>query len=78
MPPYVSECGTFPRLATVHVRSHLRHRQQVRTVMTLANVSTAFPLQNGHLDGRATFSSNCDSYMFPFWNARSRHKVREA
>jgi hypothetical protein len=40
-PPHLSESGTFLRPATVHVRSHRRHRQQVRTVMTLASVSTA-------------------------------------
>ena len=38
--------------------------------MTFASVSTARPLQNGHIEGLATFSLSCDSYMYMlcFWN----------
>jgi hypothetical protein len=49
------------RPAIVHVPSHSRHRQKVVTVMTLANVSTILPLQNGHMVGRVTAVLNCDS-----------------
>ena len=48
-------------LAVVHVRSHPRQRQKVVAVMTLASVSIALPLQNGHIVGRATGSLACDS-----------------
>ena len=41
----------------VHVRSQCRQRQHVVTVMTLASVSTALPLQNGHMVGLATNAS---------------------
>jgi hypothetical protein len=40
--------------AIVHVRSHLRQRQKVFMVMTLANVSMIVLLQNGHVVGRVT------------------------
>jgi len=42
----------LPRLATVQVFSHPRQRQKVFSVRTFASVSTALPLQNGHMVGR--------------------------
>ena len=64
------------RLAIVHVRSHSRQRQNVLTVRTFASVSTMPPLQNGHIVGRVTLSSNWDWYTFFFvlWNARDPDK----
>ena len=38
----------------VHVRSQLRHRQNVVSVMTLASVSMLLLLQNGQIAGRVT------------------------
>jgi hypothetical protein len=40
---YRARAGEGARLAIVHVRSQVRHRQNVITVMTLANVSTILP-----------------------------------
>jgi predicted lysophospholipase L1 biosynthesis ABC-type transport system permease subunit len=64
------------RLAIVHVRSHSRQRQHVLTVTTFASVSTMLPLQNGHIVGRVTLSSNCDSYTFfsVLWTAKDPYK----
>jgi len=53
-------------LAIVQVSSHVRHRQSVVVVMTLANVSTTLLLQNGHIAGRITFSLNWDSDIVSF------------
>jgi hypothetical protein len=75
---HVSDEEPFLWSAIVHVRSQWRHRQQVLTLMTFASVSTALPLQKGHIEGLATVSSKSDSYMFCYWNVRSRHKVRDA
>jgi hypothetical protein len=60
---HVNDEEPFLRSAIVHVRSQWRHRQQVLTVMAFASVSTALPLQKGHIEGLATFSSKSDSYM---------------
>ena len=49
------------RLLIVHVPSHVRHRQNVVSVRTLASVSTTLPLQNGHMVGRVTVLLNRES-----------------
>jgi hypothetical protein len=48
-------------LAIVQVRSQVRQRQNVLTVMTFASVSTALPRQNGHAAGRVTGPLTPDS-----------------
>jgi hypothetical protein len=53
-------------LAIVQVPSHLRHRQNVVAVMTLASVPKILLLQNGHMTGRITFSWNGDSDIVSF------------
>jgi hypothetical protein len=62
------EGGDLLKSEMVQVRSHRRQRQQVLTVITFASVSTACALQNGHVDGRATVSSDRDSYMLSLCN----------
>ena len=63
----------------VHVRSQWRQRQKVVfTVMTFARVSTALPLQNGHMVGRVTTSSNLirTCRCLRVWNATPPHEHR--